>query len=581
MNRKSMERELLLLREKAKRVTLKDDKLFCGSYIKIVDKKSNEVNFSFNSIQEQIDNKIEELTKQGKPARIIVLKARQEGVSTYTQAKLLCNTVKNKNRNALVVAHRDDSTSAIFEKAKYMYNNLPEHIKPLQKASNAKELVFDTPSYYKGTKEGLNSKIKIQTAGSDSIGRSDTYYYVHLSEFAFYSGNPKTQLAGILQAVPNVPGTIVLIESTANGYNDFKELWEMAENGQNDFIPMFFAWHDYAEYQIECTVAEEREIMSSLNGYETNITNLYNLKASQIKWYRWKLKNDCNNDIGLMKQENPSYPKEAFLSTGRPVFNNDIVEMRIEYLKKLYETIPYKQGHFSFEWNNADAQDFIKLNSIKWVNDKNGAIKIYEDVKEGYPYVLGGDTKGEGKDFYTGTVINNITGKRSATVRMQISNSKPYTHQMYCLGIHYNKALIGIEINFNTAPIEELQRLQYSPQYQRQQYDNINKEYQKKYGFKTDGNTRPLIIDKAIDMLENNIDLYSDLIMLNECTTFIYNSNGRPDAQSGKHDDQLFSDMIANEIRSQQVYTVLKPPIKKRLKLIEKLTKNKSEVARW
>jgi hypothetical protein len=583
MNRQEKERKLILLREKKKReefsLALKDDKLFCSKYIKIVNKQGNAVDFNFNPIQTQIDDKIEELTSEGKPARIIVLKARQEGVSTYTQAKILKRTATIKNRNALVVAHRDDSTSAIFEKAKYMYNNLPEDIKPLQKASNAKELIFDIPSFYKGDKEGLNSKIKIQTAGSDSIGRSDTYYYVHLSEFAFYTGNPQTQLTGILQAVPNIPGTIVIIESTANGYNDFKELWESAENGDNDFVPMFFAWHDYVDYQLSCTNEEAIEIMSTLNEYESNIVKLYNLKAEQIKWYRWKLKNDCNGNVELMKQENPSYPKEAFLSTGRPVFNNETVEIKIEQLKK---QCPLKQGHFYFEWNNPDVQDFIKADTIKWVDDKTGPIKIYEDTKDKYPYVLGGDTKGEGKDFYTGTIINNATGVRCATVRMQISNSKPYTHQMYCLGMYYNTALIGIEINFNTAPIEELQRLKYPRQYQRQQYDNFTKDYQKKYGWKTDGNTRPLIIDKEIDLIENNIDLFNDIVMLTECTTFIYDENGRPDAQSGKHDDQLFSDMIASEIRGQQSFMVVIEQPVPRLKLIDQLGLNKhTEVSRW
>ena len=586
MDRKEKEQMLLLLQEKRKREikadSLADDKVFFKNYIKIVNKNGERVPFELNSIQKQIDDKIAELTKEGKPARIIVLKARQEGVSTYAQGKILTRTVTTPNRNSLVVAHRDDSTSAIFEKSKYMYNNLPDHIKPLQKASNAKELIFDIPSFYKGNDTGLNSRIKIQTAGSDSIGRSDTYYYVHLSEFAFYTGNAQTQLTGILQAVPNIPGTIVIIESTANGYNDFKELWESAESGQSDFIPMFFAWHDYSDYQIPCSKAEEKKIMNNLNEYEKNIVEIYNLTAEQIKWYRWKLKNDCNGKTDLMKQENPSYPKEAFLSTGRPVFDNGILEMRTEELKKQYAQQPPKKGHFAFEWNNADAKDFIKIDTITWVPDKAGPVIIYEDVETAYPYVIGGDTKGEGKDFYTGAVINNVTGKRVASLRMQISNSKPYTHQMYCLGYYFNQALIGIEMNFNTAPIEELQRLQYPKQYQRQQYDNFTKGYQKKYGWKTDGNTRPLIIDKEVDLIENNIELFTDLVMLEEGTTFIYDINGRPDAQAGKHDDMLLSDMIANEIRSQQEFTVLVDDSPRRLKLIEQIGKDKKrDVARW
>lgn len=530
----------------------RNDEDFCRFYIKIVDKLGNQVNFSYNPIQKQIDDKVKELEEQGRPARIIVLKARQEGVSTYTQAKIICRTVKNKNRNALVVAHRDDSTSAIFEKAKYMYHNLPDHIKPLQKASNARELIFDKPPHHKGKQEGLNSKIKVQTAGSDSIGRSDTHYYVHLSEFAFYSGEPKKTLAGILQSVPNIPGTIVIIESTANGMNDFKELWDAAEAGENDFVPMFFAWHDYPEYQIPVTEEERTEIMSNLNDYEKNIVKLYSLSAEQIKWYRWKLKNDCGGDTDLMKQENPSYPKEAFLATGRPVFDNEQVEIRIEELKKEYKERPPKVGRFSFEWVDPETQDMIKTDSIKWIDDPNGFIKIYEDVQNNYPYVIGGDTKGEGGDFYAGTVINNATGKRAATLYMQSTNSKPFTHQMYCLGVYFNLALIGIEMNFNTAPIEELERLKYPKQYMRETYDKISREIQKKFGWKTDGNTRPLIIDKEIDLIENNIELFTDVTMLGECLTFIYDKYNRPDATPGKHDDLLMSDMIANEIRPQQ-----------------------------
>ena len=346
--REDLIKELALLKEietrKRRAAALENDLLFFKEYIKIVNKNGEAVCFEPNAIQQQIDAKIEELTFQGKPARIIVLKARQEGVSTYTQAKILKKTATQENRNSLVVAHRDDSTSAIFDKAKYMYGNLPEEIKPLQKASNAKELIFDIPSFYKGNKKGLNSKIKIQTAGSDSIGRSDTFYYVHLSEFAFYQGNPKTQLAGIQQAVPSIPGTMVIIESTANGYNAFKELWDSAVAGENDWVPMFFAWHDYIDYQIPCeTKEEEREIMSNLSEYETSIVDLFNLSAAQIKWYRWKLRNDCNGSVDLMKQENPSYPKEAFLSTGRPVFPVQKVEMRLEELKKLYSTEPQQK----------------------------------------------------------------------------------------------------------------------------------------------------------------------------------------------------------------------------------------------
>jgi len=339
--------------------------------------------------------------------------------------------------------------------------------------------------------------------------------------------------------------------------NDFKDLWDKAEAGENDFIPMFFAWHDYEEYQLPVTEDERMKIMSSLSDYEKSIIALFNLTAEQIKWYRWKLKNDCGGDHNLMKQENPSYPKEAFLSTGRPVFANEIVEMRIEELKKLYKEHPPKRGRFSFEWDDPDTQNKIKDDSIHWIEDERGFITIYEDVQKDYPYCMGCDTKGDGKDYYSATILNNISGMRVATLHMQSSNSKPYTHQIYCMGKYFNDALISVEVNFNTAPIEELERLRYPKQYMRQTYDSINKEVMRKFGWKTDGNSRPLLVDHEIDLIENHIELFTDITMLGECLTFIYDKNNRPDATPGKHDDLLFSDMIANLSRSQQRMSVV------------------------
>jgi hypothetical protein len=130
---------------------------------------------------------------------------------------------------------------------------------------------------------------------------------------------------------------------------------------------------------------------------------------------------------------------------------------------------------------------------------------------------------------------------------------------MYCLGKYYNYALIGIEVNFDIYPVKELQRLKYTHQYKRVIVDEISKKKQHKYGFKTDGNTRPLIISKEISLIRDNIDLFTDIKFLEECLTFVYDENNRPDAESGKHDDILFADMIANEIRTQQRMYVKTP----------------------
>jgi len=541
----------LMYDEQAKR----DDEFWLKYYVKIINKDGNQVPFVLNPIQKKIEDKIKELESQGKPARIIVLKARQEGVSTYIQAKFLCRTIKNKNRNALVVAHRDDSTNAIFDKAKYSNSCLPDHIKPLQRASNARELIFDTPVTHKGKEKGLNSKIKVQTAGSDGIGRSDTYHYIHLSEFAFYSGDPLKALSGINSSVPSVVGTIVIIESTANGNNSFKTLWDLAESGENDYIPMFFSWFDYPDYQMPVTDEERIEIMSSLNEYEQGLVDNYELPAERIKWYRWKLKNDCNGDKDLMRQENPSNSREAFLSTGRPVFDNERVLLRIEQLKKQYKTKPPRTGYFIFEWNDPDSKDKIRDSSIRFIDSPGGYIHIYEEPRSGHPFVLGGDTAAGGADSFGGIGINNSSGKRVVALHGKMAIDT-YTHQMYCLGKYYNNALISIEMNLDRYPIEELERLKYYNQYKRESVDDIYHKKLYKHGFKTDGNTRPFILSLLVVLIRDNPDLFTHIGFLSECLTFVMDKNGRPDAEAGKHDDLIMSDAIANASRSQMRFSV-------------------------
>jgi hypothetical protein len=566
---------LMLLEAELKDQAFKNYELYAEEYIKIVDKKGNQVALKQNSIQKRINQTKRKLRSQGKLVRLIVLKPRQCGVSTDTQGNMLFNTATKDNRTGLIVAHTQPATTIIFEKAKYMYGNLPAHVKPLIKASNAKELVFDRPTGYKGKVKGLNSKISIQVAGDLSIGRGDTIHYFHGSEFAFWPSpegkGPKKQLSGIMAAMPKTLDTEAVIESTANGYNDFKELCDDAKDGKNEWTLLFFAWHDFELNVMECTDEEYQRLINTLDKkiYEylfgaqngrnktPGIVELYNLTKEQVKWWIWTYRNDNNSDFNMMKQENPSSYEEAFISTGTPVFDNEKVQARIEYLRQRYKKNPPKRGRFTFEWNDPEIKDYIKINSIKFVEDKNGFVTIYEDVLPGYPYVIGGDTKGEGRDFYTGVVINNATGNRAATIHNCWTNSKPYTWQMFCLGHYYNLALIGIEVNFNTAPIEELERLHYPRQYTRRRYDDMTKEYQNKHGWKTDGNTRPLIIDKEIHLIEENIDLFNDITMLEECLTFIYKEgkNGlRPDAMSGKHDDALFADMIGNEIRRHQSF---------------------------
>ena len=283
-----------------------------------------------NPPQEKLYKAVKDLDRAGKPIRIIILKARQEGFSTLTEALIVHGAVTHRNREALIVAHREDATSNLFRMSKRYFDMLDEPLKPMLKASNARELVFENPTKNPKERElhpGLRSRIRCVTAGGKGIGRSDTLQYVHISEYAFWpdgAGGKAETLLGILQAVPAEAGTMVVIESTANGYDDFKAMWDRAVAGENDFVPLFFAWFEDPEYRKPVPPGTE------WTEEEKELQDRYGLEDEQLAWRRWCISNNCGGDVSKFHQEYPSNPQEAFLHSGEGVFDNEQVQLRLE-----------------------------------------------------------------------------------------------------------------------------------------------------------------------------------------------------------------------------------------------------------
>lgn len=505
-------------------------KAYIENYIKIRDKKNNIVPLVFNEPQLKYYNVIKSMYQQRKPIRIIILKARQMGFSTETEAVIFKNVVTHHNYNAGIVAHKEDSTANLFDMSKRMLEYLPEDIKPERKKSNAKELVFNNEQ---GT--GLDSRMKVMTAGGKGIGRSDTFTELHLSELAFWEGDKKATMTGLLQAVPNTPDSMIIIESTANGYEYFKEMWDSAVAGENDFYPLFIGWNELKEYSMPYTGFD-------LTQEEKDLQKQYNLTLEQLTWRRWCIKNNCSNDINQFKQEYPICPEEAFLSTGNCYFNKENIINRINTAPE-----PLVRGKFTCYY------DGIRIRNQKFLEQDDGNIKIYEYPQKRVPYVLGGDTAGEGSDFFTAHVINNITGKQVAVLKQQY-NEIEYVKQVYCLGMFYNCALVGLENNFSTYPTQKLAELNYPNQFVRKKEDQYNNKYEKSYGFKTTTITRPYILGQLQEIVHDNIDVIQDKDTLREMLTFIVNDKGRAEAEEGYHDDLVMALAIAYYIREQQDY---------------------------
>ena len=226
---------------------------------------------------------------------------------------------------------------------------------------------------------------------------------------------------------------------------------------------------------------------------------------------------------------------------GKTVFDARAIQKRLETIDN-----PIKTGYFGYDY------DGLKITNIKWIPDRNGYIKLY-DVPRLTQYCIGGDTAGEGSDYFTGHVLDAKTGVQVATLRHQF-DADQYTRQMYCLGKYYKDALIGIEANFDSYPIMELQRLGYLKQYTREAQDTYTGKTEKRFGFKTTSLTRPTIISKLIEIVREHCDTINDKDTLEELLTIVRNEKGRIEAPEGGHDDNMMGLAIAHHIRDQVVF---------------------------
>ena len=301
-------------RERAVRHRLRTDfRYYAPRCLKIVTKKdefgvSSIKPFEFNPAQDIIHDHIERMKAEVGFVRVIILKGRQQGCSTYTEGRFYWKTSMNGGEKTFILTHQEQATDNLFNMAKRYHDNAPAFVQPHVGRSNSKEMVFDR----------ISSSYQVATAGAKGAGRSATLSNVHGSEVGFWEDG-STHLAGLLQAVPLAPGTEVILESTANGLgNIFHKQWQMAVSGQSDFRAIFIPWFIQPEYRRR--VPEGFELLNDPESVpageltEEEYANAYKLDLEQMFWRRMKIAELGGGEEGfyLFKQEYPASPDEAF-----------------------------------------------------------------------------------------------------------------------------------------------------------------------------------------------------------------------------------------------------------------------------
>lgn len=510
----------------------------------IVNKKRETVPFFLNEVQRDFVDKLETL---GTSKPFFILKGRQQGFTSVITAIQLSYAIVRKNFSGFTMADRSDNTMAIFnDKARVVYDRLPEELKPSEKFNSRNELFFDK----------LNSSWRIATA-TDQVGRSRTLNFVHFSEVAFYECSLADLQAGIGEAI--TAGAIQVYETTANGFNEAKGLWDSGSCHN-----LFYEWWRTQEYR-----SNEYEYLETTDSWlveRKRVLEEKGLDREQITWYCKKYAGYL--DKSTIKQEYPITPTEAFISSGDCVFD---LEALNNQLVRAADLQPVKQGYFTYHKKGIPIVNSLgetedvewRITDIEFVADRDGCITIHEEpqVKRNKenevvgkaPYVIGGDTAGSGEDYFTGKVINNLTGRTAATLRRQKMDEDLYAEQMYCLGMYYHEALIGIETNYSRHPMRVLQKKYgYTNLYMRQRLDKLTDKTEEVVGFETTVRTKPIIIGELVELMRDDPTIEVDVPTLKEMTTFVKKENGKQEAIEGAHDDLVMAKAIAHFISSQQ-----------------------------
>jgi hypothetical protein len=247
-------------------------------------------------------------------------------------------------------------------------------------------------------------------------------------------------------------------------------------------------------------------------------------------------------DLDRLRQEFPSNPVEAFVTSGNSVFNAELLRKRKEEIVK---TVTYKRGIFTYKAEHSLDGKRIELTGIEFVESRNGAVKIFEEPIKGHPYIVVNDPANGGEDYYATHVFDNYTGRQVATYHRNKCDADDAAYHMYCLATYYGNAMITGETNTTSYLLEMCRKMGFRKIYQDQDVEDLSNRYMNKFGYKTKQNNRQYMIDLFKIAFRENPSIINDYETICEMEAFqvVKNSKGKEKAEAtgGEHDDLVMS----------------------------------------
>ena len=595
----------------------------------IVDKQGTRRRFLLKRPQKRLAHALMRQRDAGLPQRAMALKARQVGISTLVQAMVVQRATQFANHLAIVLAQDRTVAGKLYKIGDSMWADLPADIKP-PRSQNADTLdrkysVFGEPSLAlrrQGVR-GLNSTIEIASPRAIT-GRGTTARTLHISEFAWWKVTEA--LLGLLNGVPDDPGTLVVIESTARGHNHFKDHWDLAVSGESGYYPFFSPWFEEAEYRQPLNDADAAALERALGRHPKwgadepelaqTIRSEYERWAEEdgepapdeawlerrvlehLAWRRWCIPAKCEGSTDKFKQEYPSDPDEAFLSTGNRVFDAKtvaIVVKRCERTDPQAPTIeqpgPASGGFRVTETRkavNRQKQRIEVPTAVVWVpakqlrGDEQGGWRLWQaprkervidpeeaerlDLAElealaagGYrvpagQYIVGGDpASGETDEkgvTHAEHALQVIDHRSRRQVAEWVGQIDPDLWALEALkaALFFNRAWVVIERSggYGLSSLRLLSLDWHYPfVFTEQSKDKRSESRTDRLGFSTDPVSKPLLEAHMMALLRDGNDGVQSMRVARQMLTFIRNERGSTGPEPGKLSDALMAYLIA------------------------------------
>lgn len=554
-----------------------------------------------------LDEALERQRAAGVPMRALILKARKLGFSTWAQAKFMQRVTQMPYQYALTAAHRRDAGRILFDMARLMYRRLPTEeelglgfaIKPqwiggteVARQGNGYMTLGDR------RRPEEASTYEVMTAGGKGGGRASTPTQFHGSEVAHYD-DPEF-LIGALNAVPKIPETIIILESTANGFNHFYDRWVRASDGAEDpdtgglYAPLFYGWQHNPFNALPFTSDQARDRFAATIGdpdgggdeEETWLVDEYGVTLEQLRWRRVVISEDCDGKIEKFHQEHPATPEQAFIGSGNPVFSAILVakaikqaelapapvegvlrgaDFRERRTKQGTILIPERAVWVPRAQMNADDVDLWGMTHPLrvWehpVNDRtqegvpdaerkpDGQYVTFVDVAQG----VAGTT--EERDYTAIQVIDHVSRMQVASYRSRIAlHEVPLISLL--IAVYFNQAWLAPEATGLGIGVVDALRVDYRyPRlYRRRRAGDDTRQDAREnlLGWYTDLRTKPLLEMTFGQALKEGTHGIRDIPTAREFTTYVESRPGKHEAQPGAFDDLAMSYMGAVRVASE------------------------------